>query len=204
LALADEHRWLVHIHRPLSRLHHSAIEATSQCSPPPIPHQATGDEDRTYWLHTKKALDAAGAAIDQYALPCLIKHHSPVYICGVAKMTLANLSACANILDGAEWLRTRDRIRLGLGALKAYGEVWPLAQRTEKELKKIARQVFAKPRPENVIPSSTVNENVYAATSQDTLVKNFFEMGWPDQLDYLAMLDCEQQPCPQDLGSVDT
>jgi hypothetical protein len=180
LALADEHRWLVHIYQPLSRLHHSAIEATSQCSPPPIPHQATGDEDRTYWLHTKKALDAAGAAIDQYALPCLIRHHSSAYICGVAKMTLANLSACANILEGAEWLQTRDRIRLGLGTLKGYGEVWPLAQRTEKELKKIARQVFAELRTENIILSSTLNENVYAAMSRDTLVKNFFELGWPD------------------------
>jgi hypothetical protein len=101
-------RWLVHIHRQLPRLHHSAIEATSQCSPPPIPHQATGDEDRTYWLHTKKALDAAGAAIDRYALPFLIKYHSLVYVCGVSKMTLANLSPCTNILEG-------DRIRLGLG-----------------------------------------------------------------------------------------
>jgi hypothetical protein len=59
------------------------------------------------------------------------------------------MSACANIPEGAEWLRTRDRIRLGLGTLKVYGEVRPLAQRTEKELKKIARQVFAEPRLEN-------------------------------------------------------
>jgi hypothetical protein len=34
-------------------------------------------------------------------------------------MSFANLSACANMLEGAEWLRTRDRIRLGLGTLKA-------------------------------------------------------------------------------------
>jgi len=95
-------------------------------------------------------------------------------------MTLANLSACANILEGAEWLQTRDRIRLGLETLKGYGEVWPLAQRTEKELKKIARQVFAELRTENIILSSTLNENVYAAMSRDTLVKNFFELGWPD------------------------
>jgi hypothetical protein len=82
--------------------------------------------------------------------------------------------------------------------------VWPSARRIEKEVKKIARKVFDTPRPENIIHSGNVNENLYAATPQDTLVKNIFEMGWLDQLNYFAMLDCEQQLCPPDLGSVGT
>lgn len=50
-------------------------------------------------------------------------------------------------MQGAEWYRTRDRIRLGLGGLKRFGEVWSAARRTERETKKIARSVFALPRP---------------------------------------------------------
>jgi hypothetical protein len=138
---------LVCIHRPLSRLYHSPIEAISSCAPPPPPHEISGHKDRSYWLHTKKTLEAAEAAINLYALPIPILQHSPLGICGIALSTLANLSACAYILSGGEWYRTRDRIRLGLGGLKKFGECWKTARRTERETKKVARNVFALPRP---------------------------------------------------------
>jgi hypothetical protein len=141
------HRLLIHIHRPLSRLYHSPIEKISHCAPPPPDYETTGNEDKTYWLHTKKTLEAAEAAINLYALPCPIINHTPLGICGIVLSTLANLSACAYILRGSEWYRTRDRIRLGLGCLKTFSEVWEVSRLTEKETKKIARTVFAMPRP---------------------------------------------------------
>jgi hypothetical protein len=119
------------------------MEKIAQCARPPISHQPTSDEDRTHWLHTKKTLEAAAAAINLYALPCPIINHTPLGICGLAISTLANLSACAYVLHGAEWYRTRDRIRLGLGGLKAMGEIWQISRRTEKETKLIARSVCA-------------------------------------------------------------
>jgi hypothetical protein len=137
----------IYIHRPLSRLFHSPIEKMSSCAPPMIQRDPTGNEDRMYWLHTKKCLEAAEAAIGLYALPIPILQHTPVGICGIALSTLANISACAYVLSGAEWCRTRDRIRLGLGGLKKFGEVWAIGRRVEKETKKIARNVFALPRP---------------------------------------------------------
>lgn len=138
---------LVHIHRPLSRLYHSPIEKVSHCAPPPPDHNTTSIEDKTYWLHTKKTLEAAEAAINLYALPTSIINHTPLGICGIVLSTLANLSACAYILTGSEWYRTRDRVRLGLGCLKTFSEVWEVSRWTEKETKKIARTVFAMPRP---------------------------------------------------------
>jgi hypothetical protein len=144
---ADEDSLSIFVHRPLSRLYHSPIEKISRCAPPPIPHEATGNEDRTYWLHTKKCLEAAETAINLYALPIPILQHTPVGICSIALSTLANISACSYVLSGAEWYRTRDRIRLGLGGLKKFGEVWAIGRRTEKETKKIARHVFQLPRP---------------------------------------------------------
>ncbi|KAG0651387.1 Zinc finger transcription factor 37 [Hyphodiscus hymeniophilus] len=137
----------IFIHRPLSRLYHSPIEKISRCAPPPIPHEPTGNEDRTYWLHTKKALEAAETAISLYALPIPILQHTPIGICGIALSVLANISACSYVLSGAEWYRTRERIRLGLGGLKKFGEVWAIGRRTERETKKIARSVFQLPRP---------------------------------------------------------
>jgi len=91
----------------------------SQCAPPPPLKENTGSEDRTYWLHTKKTIDAAEAAISLYALPIPLLQHTPIGICGVALITLANLSACAFTLQGPEWHRARVRIRLGLGTLKS-------------------------------------------------------------------------------------
>ena len=112
-----------------------------------MPREVTGQESRTYWLHTKKVLEAAETAISLYALPIPILQHTPIGICGIAHSSLANISACSYVLSGAEWYRTRDRIRLGLGGLKKFGEVWAMGRRTEKDTKKIARHVFQLPKP---------------------------------------------------------
>ena len=92
-----------------------------------------------------------------YALPSSILLHTPLGICGITKATLANLSACAyvynnrgddrerggNLERSSEWKMARDRIRLGLGATKVLAGVWEGARGTERELKAIARGVFA-------------------------------------------------------------
>ncbi|PQE23030.1 Zn2Cys6 transcriptional regulator protein [Rutstroemia sp. NJR-2017a WRK4] len=140
---------LIYIHRPLSRLYHSPLEKLSRCAPPPPSTTSTGSEDLTHWIHTKKTIDAAQTAINLYALPSPILLHTPLGICGITKATLANLSACAYVFDprgekgGNAWNMTRDRIRLGLGATKTFAQVWGGAKGTERELKKIARGVFA-------------------------------------------------------------
>jgi len=182
---------LILIHRPLSRLCHSPIEKISKCAPPSMPRQLTGEEDRTYWLHTKKTLEAAEAAINLYALPCPILDHTPLGICGLAISTLANLSACAYILTGAEWYRTRDRIRLGLGGLKAMGEIWQVSKRTEKETKQIARSVFALARPQDA--SSIDNAFAFQPVDTSTITPDFqaLDVGWQgfDQLEYFSNWD---------------
>ncbi|KAM3086074.1 hypothetical protein ACMFMG_000211 [Clarireedia jacksonii] len=140
---------LLYIHRPLSRLYHSPLEKLSRCAPPPPSTSSSGTQDLTHWIHTKKAIDAAQTAINLYALPSPILLHTPLGICGITKATLANLSACAYLFDprgekgGNAWKMTRDRIRLGLGATKTFAQVWGGARSTERELKKIARGVFA-------------------------------------------------------------
>jgi hypothetical protein len=140
---------LIYIHRPLSRLYHSPLEKLSRCAPPPPNTNLTGSEDLTQWIHTRKTIDAAQTAINLYALPSPILLHTPLGICGITKATLANLSACAYVFDprgekgGNAWNMTRDRVRLGLGATKTFAQVWAGAKGTERELKKIARGVFA-------------------------------------------------------------
>ncbi|APA09594.1 hypothetical protein sscle_05g043640 [Sclerotinia sclerotiorum 1980 UF-70] len=148
---------LVVIHRRLSRLYHSPLEKISRCARPPPTSPPTDNEDLTRWLHTKKTIEAAQTALNLYALPSPILLHTPLGICGITKATLANLSACAYVYDNkgdgnrgeregkesTEWRMARDRIRLGLGAIKVLAGVWEGARGTERELKIIARGVSA-------------------------------------------------------------
>ncbi|KAK0115461.1 hypothetical protein ONS96_013917 [Cadophora gregata f. sp. sojae] len=187
---------LVFIHRPLSRLTHCPLEEISSCARPSHPLQSTGEEDRTFWLHTKKTLEGAEAAINLYALPCSILSHSPLGICGLTFSTLANLSACAYILTGPEWYRTRDRIRLGLGSLKTMGEVWAMARKSEKETKLIARNVFAMPKPGTAVMQSTRNNTpsfgygsaLPSSSSMNMMNHTPMDVGWQElsEIDYFG------------------
>lgn len=125
------------------------MENLISIAPPPPSTALTVYEDKMYWLHTKKSLDAAEAVLNLYALPIPILQHSPMSILGMPLCMLAYLSACKYFLQGGDWYRARDRIRLGLGGLKKMGEVWPLARKAEKEIKQIARGAFQLPRPES-------------------------------------------------------
>lgn len=129
------------------------MENIISIAPPPPSTVPTLYEDKMYWLHTKKSLDAAEAVLHLYALPIPILQHSPLSILGMPLCILAYLSACKYFLQGDDWYRARDRIRLGLGGLKKMGEVWALGRQAEKEIKQIARGVFQLQRPESQVAS---------------------------------------------------
>jgi hypothetical protein len=132
----------VYLHRPRSRLAYSAVECVSECAPPP-PEQPGDDRQRSYDFHTTKILEAANAAIDLFALPSPVVLHTPLVICGLTLAILAQISACNFVLKGADYVAGRDRVRLGLGAVKEFSEVWPVACKTMKEVKVIAREVLS-------------------------------------------------------------
>lgn len=65
-------------------------------------------------------------------------------VCGVALSILAHLSACSYVFPKGEgeWSAARERIKLGIGALKQYGETWEVGQSTLMEIKRIAVAVL--------------------------------------------------------------
>lgn len=139
---------MIRIHRPLSQLYQLSLEtiSTHVHSPRPQANDA-GDGDEAYWLHTKKTLTAAGVAISLYALPDQILRHSPLYMRGLLSSISVQISACAWLLKDEEWLRAWNRIRLGLGVLKAFNEIWANDRGNEREMKGVARVVFESCRP---------------------------------------------------------
>lgn len=94
----------------------------------------------------------------------------------------------------------RDRIRLGLGGLKAFGEVWGTSRRTEREAKRIARAVFEVWRTGQGLGGTEPEIEVVNGVEPVKLVEpvepvSFYgggvDMGWQDlrETEYLAMLD---------------
>lgn len=133
---------MIHVHRPLSQLHQHPLDKLSSRAP-----SHSNDTDESQWLHTAKTLAAAESVIALYALPGQIVRHSPLMIRGLSIATSVQMSACTALLRQEEWLMAWNRVRLGMGALKAFGEVWVSGGRTEKEMRGVMRGVWERCRP---------------------------------------------------------
>ncbi|KAJ5378123.1 uncharacterized protein N7496_005532 [Penicillium cataractarum] len=156
------HTYTIEVHRPMSSLAYSTIEAISRCAPlaPSEGFNCSNSAERQ--LHTMKCL----AAIDklQYllTLPTNITTHSPFIICMLANVTIAHLSACRFVLEGKKRTQCREKIRLTMGTLKRLSDYWTLGKRTYREIGIIAREILClidkspTPAPEPLVDSSFV------------------------------------------------
>ena len=134
----------VYLHRPRSQLFYSPVERVSKCATPPL-GASIAEQQGAYDLHTAKALEASEVGIGLFTLPGPIIKHTPMVICALTMSILAQLSACRLKLRGAEYTACRNRVRLGLGVIKAFGETWPIGRITVKELQVIARDTLSLP-----------------------------------------------------------
>lgn len=133
---------MVDIHRPLSTCVFSPIEAISSCAPPPPPERLAPVYCRDAPLHTAKILQAIERLTNMLTLPTSIGVWSPFIICIIATTTIAHLSACKFVLKGEQLTVARERIRVAMGALESFAEVWPGGKRTVREIKTIARELL--------------------------------------------------------------
>jgi hypothetical protein len=88
-------------------------------------------------------LEAAEAGIGLFTLPSPFTKHTPLVICGLTLAILSQVSACRFKLKGPGYTAARDRVRLGLAAIKAMGEVWTIGSITVKEVQIIARETLS-------------------------------------------------------------
>jgi hypothetical protein len=135
----------VYLHRPRSQLTYGSVERTSKCAPPPS-EKSVEEQQRAYDFHTTKVLEASESAIGLFTLPAPFFKRTPLVICSLTLSLLAQIAACRLRLKGVVYTAARDRIRLGLGVIKTLGEVWPVAQKTVKEVQIIARETLSVPK----------------------------------------------------------
>lgn len=120
----------------------SPIEKTSSCAPRPPPECLENIYYSEAYVHTAKILCAIEKMTNLLTLPTKILLHTPFTVCIVATITIAHLSACKFVLDGRELQIARERIRVAMGALETFAEVWPRAKNVLTEVKTIARELL--------------------------------------------------------------
>jgi len=101
---------------------------------------------------------------DMLTLPCRMAVHTPFSICIIANITIAHLSACKHILKGEQLRVARERIRVAMGSLEIFSEVWPRGEKVVREVKTIAKELLSLgPGAESEKPpegGSLLDENV--------------------------------------------
>lgn len=171
------------LHRPHSLLVYSDIETRSKCTPPTEKRQ-TRALQRSVAVHTAKTLEAIEALIALFALPCSYAKHSPMYICALALAIMAQVSACNNVLrvGSLGFAASRERIRLGLGALKAGVDLWGLAGRSVKEVTSVARELLSITAPQATRPSP--NENIPSFVDAMIAGDEYFAMDQQQEIQF--------------------
>jgi hypothetical protein len=78
---------------------------------------------------------------------------------------IVHLGACSFVLYGDEGYLAKERIRLGIGALKTLEECWTVAGCVLQQVKGVAREVFALPKPKER------DEKVNGFITEDEIMK---------------------------------
>ncbi|KAI8667921.1 Zn(2)-C6 fungal-type domain-containing protein [Fusarium keratoplasticum] len=136
---------ITYIHRPLSTLRYNVAEDISSCgSPPPPLASATGVgsalDGRTHLEKLLEAIQKQNQCL--ITLPVEAVQISPFTICMIACCTIAHLVACKSALGPREANVARSRIRVCIGTLRHYEDVWPRAKKILRELKCIAHLIM--------------------------------------------------------------
>lgn len=134
----------IYLHRPKSSLASSLVPDDTSCTPESKYSTAT----KPIALHTAKAIQAANTISKLITLPCPLIKHTPFFTCVITLAAIVHLSACSWLLHGDEGFLAKERIRLGVGALKTLEEVWNVAGCVLMQVKGVAREVFSLQMPE--------------------------------------------------------
>ncbi|KAG8664199.1 uncharacterized protein FPOAC1_013906 [Fusarium poae] len=173
---------LAYIHRPFSTLRYDPVEGISTCGspPPPLLLGLSGGGGLNRQSHLQKLLQAIRKQNQcLIILPLGSAQLSPFVICMVACCTIAHLIACKSALPKDEAEVARSRIRVCLGTLRHYEDIWPRAKKILLELKRIANSIFQ-------TEMATLHyQPTYAGVSanqQDATLGGLFEEEWLDAL----------------------
>ncbi|KAJ6445054.1 hypothetical protein O9K51_03456 [Purpureocillium lavendulum] len=171
---------LAYIHRPLSSLGYDPAEDLSSCGtpPPPLISSTAMGHAFNHRIHSQKLFQAVRKQNQcLILLPLGTAQLSPFLICMVACCTIAHLVACKSAFTPEEANVARSRIRVCLGTLKHYEDVWPRARKILRELRIVAQIIMKGPTT-----SPPVSTGLDTLTEQDIAFASFFDREWLEAL----------------------
>ncbi|KAI5787293.1 hypothetical protein EDC01DRAFT_181902 [Geopyxis carbonaria] len=130
---------IIYLNRPKSHLAISLIPDSTTVTPPTTWSPPT----KPIALHTARTLLAANAISKLLTLPTPLVKHTPFFTCIITLACIVHLSACSWLLSGDEAFLAKERIRLGVGALKGLDGTWGVAAEVLGQVKWVARECFA-------------------------------------------------------------
>jgi hypothetical protein len=142
-------------HRYLSALLFSQVESISSCAPPPPPEPLLPIYAAEVPIHTAKILHSILKMTEILTLPISACKLSPFSTCIIAAVTIAHLSACRHVLPETALESARERVRVAIGTIETFAEVWPRAKQVVKEIKAVAKDSFRHQSSENSSPGVT-------------------------------------------------
>ena len=133
------------------------VQDTTSCTPP----RRIAVPASRYAVHTAKAIAAADKIAALVTLPCPMIKHTPFFTCMITLGAVVHLSAHVITKSQEQKSIFKDRLALGVGALKAVREVWAVADSVMLRIKGAAREILGgkMPPPQlaleaNVIPDA--------------------------------------------------
>jgi hypothetical protein len=168
-------RYTADLHRYLSTITYSLIEAVSTCGPRPPPEKLAPGYAEEAPIHTTKIIQMTERMTDLLTLPLDLLVHSPFTICKIASPTIALIAACKYALKGEDVIAARERIRVAIAAIEKFAEVWPRGAKTAKEVKMIARDILEikNPTPCPSMPSQSQLSSQEVRTSETATYQDF-------------------------------
>ncbi|KIW15417.1 hypothetical protein PV08_05463 [Exophiala spinifera] len=148
----------ISLHRPRSSLTFIRNHYRTTCTRA----EAAGLPALAYSSHTAKALRAANNIISLATVQHSMSYAPPVLVCGITTAATVHLPAYGLIDRPDQATAIKERLKVAISALAAFGEIWPRANIAKGQVARFAREVLTKP---NVCISSAGPDMIPRITS---------------------------------------
>ncbi|KAL5336036.1 hypothetical protein BJX70DRAFT_390230 [Aspergillus crustosus] len=143
----------IYLHHPHSSLRFASITTPSSTPCTQLNTISTADLVTSHPpphldLYSHKLLRAADHLSSLASLPSAIHFRTPFFTCALAMCVAVHTAALLVTSDGNSSKKEplKARIQLGIGALKALGRIWPLAEIVRRQMAGMYREIIEKDR----------------------------------------------------------
>lgn len=141
------HATSILLHQPHSQLDSTPTRSVTSCAP----HRAVPCGD-VFNSHTKHTIQSANeiSRLITHRVPIL--SHTHFFTCVVTLSSIVHLSKWALSFIPHDDDDLRQQIRLNIGALNLLSQVWPSANRTGREVKGVAQEIYRLKKQQQLTP----------------------------------------------------